>query len=81
MNETHRKHISLSHEVNSFLENFQREHRLPNFSATIEHAANALKREMLIVGYEQFASDFANSFEMQIEAQTWLELPMLEHQQ
>jgi hypothetical protein len=81
MNETHRKHISLSHEVNLFLENFQRDHQLPNFSATIEHAANALKREMLIAGYEQFASDYANSKEMQIEAQTWLEAPMLESKQ
>jgi hypothetical protein len=81
MNETHQKHISLSHEVNSFLESFQREHGLPNFSATIEYAANALKRETLIVGYEQFANDFANSNEMQFAAQTWLELPMLEHQQ
>jgi hypothetical protein len=81
MNETHRKHVSLSQEVVVFLENFQREHRLPNFSATIEHAANALKREMLITGYEQFANDFANSFEMQIEAQTWLETPMLESKQ
>ncbi len=81
MNETHRKHVSLSHEVNSFLENFQRDHQLPNFSATIEHAANALKREMLIAGYEQFANDFANFKEMQIDAQTWLEAPMLERKQ
>jgi hypothetical protein len=41
MNETRRKHVSLSQEVIVFLENFQREHQLPNFSATIEHAVNA----------------------------------------
>jgi hypothetical protein len=78
MNESHRKHVSLSQEVIAFLESYQRTHGLPNFSATIERAADALKRESLIEGYEQFAADYSASSDMQREAETWLEAPMLE---
>jgi hypothetical protein len=78
MNDSHRKHVSLSQEAIVFLESYQRTHALPNFSATVERAAAALKREALIEGYEQFAADYAAYPEMQLEAESWLEAPMLE---
>jgi hypothetical protein len=80
MSDSHRKHVSLSEEAIGFLESYQRTHALPNFSATVERAAAALKREALIAGYEQFAADYAASSKMQLEAQSWLEAPMLETQ-
>ncbi len=36
----------------------------------------ALKRQNLIAGYEQFATDYAASAEMQREAEVWLDKPM-----
>ena len=78
MNESHRKHISLSKEATVFLESYQRTHRLANFSATIERAAQALKRQTMIEGYEQFTLHYADSSELQREAQSWLEIPLLE---
>jgi hypothetical protein len=78
MSDSHRKHVSLSEEAIVFLESYQRTHQLPNFSATVERAAQALKRQTMIEGYEQFAFDYANSSELQQDAQSWLEIPMLE---
>lgn len=78
MESTQRKHIVLSKSVSEFLENYQAAHNLPNFSATIEAAANALRRESLIAGYEQFAKDYAASKAMQKEAEQWLGQPMEE---
>ena len=78
MRVSYRKHVSLSEEAIAFLESYQRTHQLPNFSATIERAAQALKRQTMIEGYEQFAVDYASSSELQQEAQSWLEIPMLE---
>ena len=79
MESTLRKHIVLSKSVNEFLENYQASHNLPNFSATIEAAAKALKQQSLIAGYEQFAKDYAASEAMQREAETWLGQPMEEN--
>ena len=78
MNDSRRRHVSLSPEAIVFLESYQRTHALPNFSATVERAAAALKREALIEGYEQFAADYATSLDMQREAESWLAAPMLE---
>ena len=78
MNGSHRKHVSLSEEAIVFLESYQRTHQLPNFSATIERAAQALKRQTIIEGYEQFARDYDNTSELQLDAQSWLDIPMLE---
>ena len=61
-----------------FLEIYQRDHDLPNFSATLERAAVALKREALKTGYEAFAADYSASTAMQSEAESWLSAPMLE---
>ncbi len=78
MNDPQRKHVSLTQEVLFFLESYQRDHDLPNFSVTVERAAAALKREALIEGYEQFAADYIASTAMQSEAENWLSAPMLE---
>ena len=78
MGSTLRKHVVLSRSANEFLESYQASHNLPNFSATIEAAAKALKQQSLIAGYEQFAKDYAASETMQQEAETWLGQPMEE---
>lgn len=78
MDSTLRKHITLPKSVNDFLEHYQQTHNLPNFSATIEAAAEALKKEALIIGYEQFAADYGASPVMQKEAESWLGIPMEE---
>lgn len=75
---TLRKHITLPKSDYEFLENYQHRQGLPNFSATIEAAVAALKKQSLISGYEQFATDYAASKTMQKEADTWLDLPMEE---
>jgi hypothetical protein len=76
MESTLRKHITLPKSAYEFLENYQQREGLPNFSATIEAAVNALKKQSVIAGYEKFAADYATSKKMQQEAQEWLELPM-----
>jgi hypothetical protein len=78
VNDSDRKHVSLSQQAIVFLESYKRTHALPNFSATVERAASALKREALIEGYEQFAADHVVFLEMQLEAESWLAAPMLE---
>ena len=78
MNDAARKHVSLSRETVFFLEIYQRDYDLPNFSATLERAAVALKREVLKTGYEAFAADYSASTAMQSEAESWLSAPMLE---
>lgn len=78
MNDAARKHVSLSQETVFFLEIYQRDHDLPNFSATLERAVAALKREALKTGYEAFAADYSASTAMQSEAESWLSAPMLE---
>jgi hypothetical protein len=78
MNNTQRRHIILPTSTLEFLEDYQRRQGLPNFSATIEAAVHALKRQSIIAGYDQFAADYATSKEMQKEADTWLDLPMEE---
>jgi predicted KAP-like P-loop ATPase len=76
MESTLRKHITLPKSAYDFLEDYQQQKGLPNFSATIEAAVAALKQQSLIAGYEQFATDYATSKDMQKEAESWLELPM-----
>ena len=71
-----RKHITLPKSAYDFLRDYQRREGLATFSATIEVAVTALKKQSLIAGYEQFAADYVASRDMQIEADTWLELPM-----
>lgn len=76
METTLRKHITLPKTVYDFLAEYQRREGLANFSATIEAAVEALKKQSLIAGYEQFAADYAASTAMQQEAETWLKVPM-----
>ncbi len=76
MESTLRKHITLPKSAYDFLLEYQRHRGLANFSATIEAAVEALRQQSLITEYRQFASDYANSEEMQEEAETWLALPM-----
>lgn len=76
MESTSRRHITLPKSTYEFLEDYQRREGLPNFSATIEAAVNALKKQSVVAGYEQFAADYAASKTMQKEADTWLDLPM-----
>ncbi|MGL4611516.1 MAG: hypothetical protein ACRCYY_17855 [Trueperaceae bacterium] len=78
MESTLRKHITLPKSDYKFLEDYQRREGLPNFSASIEAAVNALKQQSLITGYKQFATDYAASKDMQKEASSWLEQPMEE---
>lgn len=78
MESTLRKHITLPKSAYEFLEDYQRREGLPNFSASVEAAVNALKRQSLVTGYRQFAADYAGSKEMQKEAEGWLEQPMEE---
>ena len=76
MESTLRKHITLPKSTYDFLTDYQRRENLSNFSATIEAAAEALKKQSLIAGYEQFAADYAASETMQKEAEAWLDKPM-----
>ena len=78
MEPTLRKHITLPKSAYDFLTDYQRREGLANFSATVEAAIDALKRQSLAAGYEQFAADYEASEEMQKEAETWLNLPMEE---
>lgn len=78
MESTLRKHITLPKSAYEFLEDYQRREGLPNFSASVEAAVNALKQQSLVTGYKQFASDYAASKDMQKEAEDWLEQPMEE---
>ena len=76
MESTLRKHITLPKSAYDFLAEYQQREGLANFSATVEAAVEALRKQSLIAGYKQFAADYAASREMQEEAETWLELPM-----
>ena len=78
MEPTLRKHITLPKSTYDFLTEYQRREKLSNFSATIEAAVEALKKQSLISGYEQFAADYAASEKMQAEAEAWLDKPMEE---
>jgi hypothetical protein len=78
MESTLRKHITLPKSAYEFLEDYQRREGLPNFSASVEAAVNALKQQSLVAGYQQFTSDYAASKNMQKEAKDWLEQPMEE---
>lgn len=78
MESTFRKHITLPKSTYDFLADYQRREGLANFSATIEVAVEALKKQSLIAGYEQFAADYAASEAMQEEAEAWLDRPMEE---
>jgi hypothetical protein len=78
MENTQRRHITLPTSTLEYLEDYQRLKGLPNFSATIEAAVQALKKENLISGYKEFANNYANSKKMQEEAESWLELSMEE---
>ena len=73
---TLRKHITLTQSTYKFLTEHQHREKLPSFSAAIEAAAEALKKQDLIAGYEQFAADYAASKEMKEEAAAWLNKPM-----
>ena len=73
-----RKHITLPKSAYEFLINYQHREGLSTFSATVEAAVEALRKQSLIAGYEQFAADYAASRDLQKEAQSWLELPMEE---
>ena len=75
MEPTLRKHITLPKSTYDFLADYQRRENL-SFSATIEAAVEALKKQNLVAGYEQFAEDYAASEEMQKEAAAWLDKPM-----
>ncbi|WP_157463473.1 hypothetical protein [Deinococcus pimensis] len=76
MTSAHRRHVSLSPEAARFLEEYQHTHDLPNFSATVEAAVEALRRLEIIEGYQAFARDFAADPAMQEEARRWLDIPM-----
>jgi hypothetical protein len=78
MESTLRKHITLPESTFKFLSEYQQREGLPNFSATVEAAAKALQRQVLISGYQQFAEDYANSASMQQEAENWLNPSMEE---
>lgn len=73
-----RKHITLPKSAYEFLTDYQRREGLATFSATVEAAVEALKKQSLIAGYKQFSADYAASRDMHREAETWLELPMEE---
>jgi hypothetical protein len=49
METTLRKHITLLKSTYQFLEDYQRRQHLPNFSAAIEAAAQALKQQSLLL--------------------------------
>ena len=44
-----------------------------DLKACIAFAAEALEKQSLIAGYEQFTTDYAASEEMQKEAESWLD--------
>ncbi len=73
-----RKHITLPKSAYEFLRDYQRSEGLATFSATVEAAVEALKKQSLVAGYEQFAADYAASRDLQEEAETWLDLPVEE---
>ena len=73
MEPTLRKHVALPKSAYDFLTDYQRREGLASFSATIEVAIEALRKQNLIFGYEQFAADYAVSEEMQKEAEVWLD--------
>lgn len=80
MSQAHRKHVVFDPQVISFLEHYQQRHNLPSFSAAVEAAAHALRRQELRTEYEQFARDYAQDREAQTEAEAWLGLPMQEQE-
>lgn len=71
-----RKHITLPKSAYDFLSDYRRREGLSSFSAAVEAAVEALRKQSLIVGYQRYAADYAASKEMQEEAETWLGLPM-----
>ncbi len=73
-----RRHVTLSPEIVAYLEQYQQAHGLPNFSATVEAAAQALRRFERVQSYEEFARDYAEDPAMQEEAEPWLNAPMEE---
>ena len=78
MQPTQRRHVTLKDPTAQFLEQYQRLHKLPHFSASVEAAVEALRRQTLSEGYTAFARDYEASAEMQREAELWLERPMEE---
>ncbi|CAM3784594.1 hypothetical protein [Deinococcus frigens] len=78
MTQAHRKHVVFPPDTLRFLEDYQRKHQLPSFSATIEAAALALQQQELRQAYEQYAQDFARDAQAQAEAEEWLDFPMNE---
>ncbi|MEM7736980.1 MAG: hypothetical protein AAF267_14445 [Deinococcota bacterium] len=73
------KHITLAQSTHDFLVDYQHRAGLSNFSATIEAAVDALKKQSRIEGYQQFAADYQVSTKMQQEAEAWLDAPLEEH--
>ena len=73
-----KRHVTLSPEIVAYLEKYQQAHGLPNFSATVEAAAQALQRFERVQSYEEFVRDYTEDPTMQEEAETWLNLPMEE---
>lgn len=71
-----RKQVTLTADTLRFLEDYQRKHQLPSFSATIEAAALALQHQELRQAYAQYAQDFAQDAQAQTEAEEWLDFPM-----
>ena len=80
MTQSIRKHVAFDPQIMQFLEQYQRSHDLPSFSAAVEAAALALQERELRSGYAQFAQDYANDENAQQEAEAWLGLPMQEHE-
>ncbi|MFC3861142.1 hypothetical protein ACFOPQ_10270 [Deinococcus antarcticus] len=80
MTQTHRKHVVFDPPMMQFLESYRERHNLASFSAAVEAAVAALQQQELRAGYEQFARDYATDKEAQLEAETWLGLPMQEQE-
>lgn len=78
MAEAQRKHVVVPVQTLQFLEEYQKKHRLPSFSATIEAAAQALQQSELRLAYEAYAREYEQDEQAQAEAQAWLEFPMQE---
>jgi hypothetical protein len=78
MSQAHRRHVILPEQTVKFLEQYQQQHGLTSFSATIEAASLALQQQELRRAYAQYAHDYANDPEAQAEAEAWLDLPMQE---
>ena len=81
MRQAHRRHVILPEQTLRFLEQYQQQHHLASFSATIEAASLALQQQELRRAYAQYAADYADDTQAQAEAEAWLDFPMQETEQ